>query len=187
MVVSLSPHLVETQSSEMEHSSRWYSDVRCERTPSQPRRPADGLEVPVLLDGELGDRFAGFADAVGDALGPARLDADDHNGSDVGVGASADHGPEMQFQIFTELQTAIGMRDGQRALDIVGNSLTGGVGDVVDGQNDNVVADPDPAVFAPVSLHRHVGVFGRHFGRLLTSAWFCNCGCGRGRPLGCRQ
>lgn len=60
-----------------------------------PGRSADGFQIALLLDGELGNRLASLADAVGDALRPARLNADHHNRVDVGVGACADDGAEM--------------------------------------------------------------------------------------------
>jgi hypothetical protein len=117
-----------------------------------PGGGADRLEIALLLDRELRDRLAGLADAVGDALGPARLDADHHDSGHVGVGAGADHGAEMQLQVLAELQAAIGVRDRQRALDVVGHGLAGGVGDVVHRQDEHVVAHADAAVFAPVGL-----------------------------------
>jgi hypothetical protein len=112
-------------------------------------------------------------------------------GGDVGVGAGADHGAEMQLEVLAELQAAIGMRDRQRALDVVGHRLAGGVGDVVHGQDEDVVAHADAAVLAPVALDGDVGVFRIcHFflmSSLLTSVSFCNCGCGHVRPWGCRR
>ena len=71
----------------------------------------------------------------------------------------------MQFEIFAELQPAIGMRQRQGALDIVAHSLTGGVGEVVEGKNDHVIADACAAVLAAktvkiVSAHSyHLFVF----------------------------
>jgi hypothetical protein len=104
VVVSLSPHLVDTQSSEIEHSSRCSSVAQWTKSLAFPAGGADRLEIAVLLDRELGHGLAGLADAVGDALGPARLDADHDDGGDVGVGAGADHGAEMQVEILAELQ-----------------------------------------------------------------------------------
>jgi hypothetical protein len=114
------------------------------------------FEIALLLDRELGDRLAGLADAVGDLLGPARLDADHHDGRDIGVGAGADDGAEMQLQVLAELQPAIGVRNRQRALDVVGHGLAGRVRDVVHRQDEDVVAHAHPAVLAPVALKRHV-------------------------------
>ena len=56
---------------------------------------SDHLMVAVLFDGKARHRFVGLGDAVDDALRPRRLDADDYNGSDVGVGAGADQGAEV--------------------------------------------------------------------------------------------
>jgi len=57
----------------------------------------------------------------------------------------------MQFEVFTELQPAVMVRQGHRALDVVGHRLAGGVGQVVQRQDDDMVADADPAIFAAVS------------------------------------
>ena len=78
------------------------------------------IDVAVQLDAEAGHRLAGLGDAVDDALGPAFLDADHHAGGDVWIGAGADDGAEEQVEVFAELQPAIGVRDRQRALDVVG-------------------------------------------------------------------
>jgi hypothetical protein len=116
----------------------------------------DGLQIAILLDRQTGHRLAGGSDPVDDLLGPARLDADHHHGRDVRVRAGADDGAEMQLEILAELQPAIGMRNRQRALDVVGNGLAGRVRDVVDRQDEDVVAHADPAVLPPVALKRHV-------------------------------
>jgi hypothetical protein len=58
----------------------------------------------------------------------------------------------MQLEVLAELQAAIGMRDRQRALDVVGHRLAGRVGDIVHRQDEDVVAHADPAVLAPVAL-----------------------------------
>ena len=102
----------------------------------------------MALDAEADHRLAGLGDAVDDALGPAVLDADDHDGGDVRVRAGADQRAEMDFQILAELQAAIGVRDGERALDVVGDGLAGGVGEIVERQQQHMVAHADAAVLA---------------------------------------
>jgi hypothetical protein len=57
----------------------------------------------------------------------------------------------VQVQVGAELQAAIGVRDGQRALDVVGDGLGRGVGQVVQRQDDDVVAHAHAAVLAPVA------------------------------------
>ena len=113
-----------------------------------PAGLADGLEIALLLDREALDRLAGRRYAVDDDLGPFRLDADHDNGGDVRVRAGADDGAEMQVQVLAELQAAIGVRNDQRALDVVRHRLAGGVRNVVDRQDQDVVADADAAVLA---------------------------------------
>jgi hypothetical protein len=43
------------------------------------------------------------------SVGPLGLDADDHHGGHVGIGAGADQGAEKQFQVFAELKAAVGV------------------------------------------------------------------------------
>ncbi len=149
-VVSLSPHFVETKSSSMEQASRCFSLAHC--TNSRALREALAIvhDVAVALDRESGDRLAGFGDAVDDAAGPARLDADDDAGGDVGIAAGADERAEMEFEIFAELQAAIGVRQRQRALDVVGDRFGGGVGKIIERQNHDVIANADAPVFPAV-------------------------------------
>ena len=115
------------------------------------RRLGHGVDVAVLLDREAGHRLAGLGDAVDDMLGPARLDPDHHHRGDVGVRARADHGAEVQLQILAELQATIGVGQCLGALNMARDGLAGRVGDVVDGQDDHVVAHAHAAVLAPVA------------------------------------
>ncbi len=140
----------------------------------------DRLQVAILLDGEARNRLAGLGYAIDDALGPARLDPDDDAGRHVRIGAGADHGAEMQVEIGAELQPAIGMRQGHRALDVVGDTLAGGVGDIVDRQDHDMVAHADTAIGAAIALECVIGVFRSHQAAL-TSAWFSDCGHGHAR------
>ena len=69
----------------------------------------------------------------------------------LGLRAGADQRAEVQLQVGAELQAAVGMRDGERALDVVRDGLGGGVGQVVHRQDDDVVAHADAAVLALVA------------------------------------
>ena len=122
----------------------------------------DGLQIAVLLDREADHRLAGCRDAVHHLLGPARFDADDNACGDVRVGTRADDGPEMQLEIFAELEAAIGMRNGHRALDVVGHGLAGRVRDVVQRQDDDMIAHTHPAIFTPIGIDGDVGIFRCH-------------------------
>ena len=75
---------------------------------------------------------------------------DDDRG-DVGIGARADQRAEMQVEIGAELQPPVRMRDRHRALDVVRDSLARRVRQVVDRQDDDVIAHADAAVLAAVS------------------------------------
>ena len=128
------------------------------------RSGADGLQVAVLLNAEAGHRLAGFGNAVHHALGPLGFDADNHHSGHVGVAAHADQRTEMQVQVFAELQAAVGVGQGQGALDVVGHGLAGGVGKVVQGQDEHMITDAYPAIVAAIAhkslLHR------------ITTSWF---------------
>jgi hypothetical protein len=110
--------------------------------------------VAVLLDAEMRHRLAAGADAVGDLLRPGVLDADHHHRGDVRVGAGADERPEMQIQVGAELQPAVRVRDRERSLDIVLHRLCGCVREVVDRQDEDVVAHADAAALALVAPKR---------------------------------
>ena len=114
-------------------------------------RGTDGVVLAVLLDGETDNRLAGLGDAFDDAIGPLRLDADDNHCGNVRIAARADQGAEIQVQIVTELQAAIGMRQGHGALNIVRYRFASGVGQVVQGQDDNMVTNAHTAIFTTVS------------------------------------
>jgi hypothetical protein len=118
----------------------------------------DGVVVAVALDAEADDRLAGGRDAVDHLLGPAVLDADDDDRRHVGIAARADQRAEVELEVGAELQPAVGMGNRERALDVVRDSFGGGVGQVVQRQDDDVVAHADAAVFAAIA--EEGGVFG---------------------------
>ena len=122
-------------------------------------RLCDGGDIAVAFDTKADYRLAGLLDAVDHDLGPAVLDADHDDGGDVRVGAGADQRPEVQVEVFAELQAAIGVRQRHRALDVVGHRLAGGVGEIVQRQDDDVVAHADPAILTPPAPERGVVVF----------------------------
>ena len=121
-------------------------------------RLGDGGDVAVAFDAEAGHRLAGLGDAVDHALGPAVLDADDDHRGDVRIRAGADQGAEVQIEVLAELQPAVGVRQRHRALDVVGDRLAGGVRQVVERQDDDVVAHADAAVLAPPAHERQVAM-----------------------------
>src|SRR6266704_5358480 len=112
---------------------------------------ADGFRVAVAFDAEEGHRFPRRGDSVGDALRPAVLDADHHRRGDVGIGPRPDQRLEVQLEVRAELQPPIGMRDRERPLDVVRYRFTGRVGEIVDGQDKDVVSYADATVVAFVS------------------------------------
>ena len=72
----------------------------------------------------------------------------------LGFDPGADQRAEMQIEVGAELQAPVRMRDRERALDIVRHRLAGGVGQVVDRQDDDVIAHADAAVLAAIALKR---------------------------------
>jgi hypothetical protein len=93
----------------------------------------DRVVVAVKLDAEALHRFPGRCDAVDDTLRPLIFDADHHNGGDVGIAAGADQRAKVQLEIRAKLQPAVGMRNCQRAFDVVRDRFGGGIGKIVDG------------------------------------------------------
>jgi hypothetical protein len=122
----------------------------------------------VALDGEALYGFSCLADALDHAAGPLRLDADDDDRGDVGVAAGADQGAEVQLQVLAELQAPVVVRQRQAALDVVGHLLAGGIGEIVQRQDDDVVADADAAVLAAVTEE----IICAHLSASPTSVWF---------------
>ena len=150
--MSHSPHLVETQRSEISHL-----------LPLQFGRPlhqllrlvgglGDGGDIAVSLDPEADDGLSGLGNSVDDDAGPAILDTDDHDRRDIGVRSGADQGAEMEFEIFAELQPAIGMRDRHRALDVVGHRFANGVRQIVKRKDQDIIAHAHAAILTPPAL-----------------------------------
>ena len=88
-----------------------------------------------------------------------------------GLLPGADQRAEVEIEVGAELQPAVRMRNRQRPLDVVRDRFARGVGQVVDRQDDDVVAHADAAVLAAVTpeslLHRQ----SRMVSAALTSAW----------------
>jgi hypothetical protein len=57
----------------------------------------------------------------------------------------------MQLEIFAELQPPVSVRQRHRSLDVVGDRFSGGVREIVERQDDDVVADADASVLAAVA------------------------------------
>jgi hypothetical protein len=115
------------------------------------RRAHDRVVVAVQLYAEALHRLAGRPDAVDDALRPLLLDTDDDHGGDVRIAAGADQRAEVQVEIRAELQASVRVGDRERALDVVSDRLARGIRQVVDGQDDHVVAHADAAILAAIA------------------------------------
>jgi len=76
---------------------------------------------------------------------------DDDDCGNVRIASRADQRAKVQVEVGSELQPPIRMRDRQHALDIVRDRFGRGIGQVVDGQHDHVVAHTDTAILAAVS------------------------------------
>ena len=103
-----------------------------------------------------------FGDAVDDAAGPRRLDADDDARGHVRVRADADQGAEEELEVFAELQTAVGVRQSERSLDVVRHRLARRIGQIVERQDDDMIANADTSVLAPIPVEvvaSHVTTF----------------------------
>src|SRR5260370_3660077 len=110
------------------------------------RRGSDGADIAVLFYRKTRDRFAGFSDAFDDLIGPPGLDADNDAGGDIWIGACSDQSAEVQLEIFSKLEPTIGVRQRQGSFDVVGHRLAGGVGEIVERKNGDVIADAHASV-----------------------------------------
>ena len=111
----------------------------------------DGVDLAVLFDAEAGNGLAGLGNAVHHVLGPLFFDADNDDGGNVRVAAGADQGAEVEVKVGTELQTAVRMLDGNGAADVIGNGVASGLGKVVQGQNQHMIANAHAAVVAAIT------------------------------------
>jgi hypothetical protein len=108
----------------------------------------------VALDAEADHGLAGLGDAFHDPVGPALLDADDDDGGNVRIASGSDQSPEMQIEIGAELEPAVGVRQRQRSLDVVGDGLAGRIGKIVEREDHDVIAHADAAVLAAPAPER---------------------------------
>ena len=116
---------------------------------SLARGSRDRIDVAVLLDREPRHRLARLGDAVDDPRSPSRLDPNDDHSGDIGVGAGPDERAEEQLEVCPELQTPVRMRKGQSALNVMLHRLASCIGEIVERQDDDVVADADAPVLSP--------------------------------------
>jgi hypothetical protein len=122
----------------------------------------DRVVIAVELDAETRHGFPGLGDAVHDALRPFCLDPDHDDSRHVRIGARADKRAEMKLQVGAELEPSVGMGDRQRALDVVRNGFARRVRQIVNGQDDDVIAHADATVLTPIAAE--CGVCVDHFG-----------------------
>jgi hypothetical protein len=127
----------------------------------------DGVVVAVQLDAEARHGLARRPDAVDDLLRPLVLDADHHDRGHVRIRPGADQRAEVQLEVGAELQPAVGVRNRQRALDVVRHRLARGVRQIVHRQHDHMVAHADAAVLAAVPEECRV----HRASAPVTSAW----------------
>src|SRR5690606_9382217 len=99
----------------------------------------------------------------------------------VRIGAGADQRLEVQVQVRTELQPAVGVGDRHRPLDRRRDRFGGRVGQVVQRQDDDVVAHAGAPVLATVAPEGGVPVDYCHVGPLayqrlvlMLCTWACS-------------
>ncbi|MGF6986996.1 hypothetical protein QFZ99_006537 [Paraburkholderia atlantica] len=114
------------------------------------------------FDAEAHHRFAGLRNPIDDTLGPALLDTDYHHRRDVRIAACADQRAEMQFEVGAELQPPIRMRQRHGPLDVVFDRLRRGIGQIVDRQDDHVVAYAHAAIVATIAAKSRIQVNHAH-------------------------
>jgi hypothetical protein len=57
----------------------------------------------------------------------------------------------MQFQIFAELQTTVRMRKRERPLNVIGDGFRAGVRQIVEREDDHMIAYADATVLTPIA------------------------------------
>ena len=113
--------------------------------------------VAMAFNAKANDGLASRCNAFHYFGGPAVFNTDDHHSCHVRVAASANQSTEVQVQVGTKLQTAIRVRYRHAALDVVRHRLSGSVRQVVQRQNNHVVANTNAPVFTAVA--QEGGVF----------------------------
>ena len=90
-------------------------------------------------------------DSFDNPAGPTWLDADHDAGCYVRIAAGANERAEMQLEVFAELQPAVGVRKRQGAFNIVSDCFGAGVGQIVEREDDYVIANADSPVLPPIA------------------------------------
>jgi hypothetical protein len=133
----------------------------------------DRVVVAMKLDAEPGHGLAGGGDAIGHFFRPLVFDPDHDDRGHIRIAAGADQRAEVKVEVGAELQPTVRVRNRDRALDVVGDRLGRGVRQIVDRQDDHVVANADAAVLAAVTpeclFHVSLSMSGRA-GRASISA-----------------
>jgi hypothetical protein len=57
----------------------------------------------------------------------------------------------MQLQVFAKLQTSVGVRKSQHPFNIIRDGFSAGVGQIVERENDNMIAYADSTVLTPIA------------------------------------
>ena len=119
------------------------------------------LEAFVAADVSLGDHLAeqlalAVTDPVCRLIGQYLIDAVDDAGylrTDL-LSVAEKLGCPLQLveEVLAELQAAVGMRDGHRTLDVVGHRLAGRIGEIIQRENDDMIAHAHASVLATISL-----------------------------------
>ena len=110
----------------------------------------DGVDLAVLFDAETGNGLARPGNAVHHVLRPLFFNADDDDGGNVRVAARADQGAEVEIKVGAELETTIRMLDGHGAADVIGNGVAGGLGKVVQRQNQHMVTNAHATIITAI-------------------------------------
>src|ERR1700735_2625362 len=82
-------------------------------------------DVTVALHVKAGPRFAPRCNSIDDTLCPHGLNTDDDAGSYIRIGSGANHRTEVQIKVCTELQPAVCVGPGERALYMSGDGFAG--------------------------------------------------------------
>ena len=116
--------------------------------------------VAVAFNTVANDGLAGFGNALNDLGGPTVFNPNHDHCCHVGVAASADQRAKVQVQVRAKLQPPVRVRYGHAAFDVVRHGFSGGVRQIIERQNNDMVTHANAAVLAAVA--QKCGVFINH-------------------------
>jgi len=112
--------------------------------------------IAVAFDAKAHNGLSSRRNSINDALGPAILNADHHHRGNIWVAAGANQCLKVEIQVRAKLKASVRMGDRHGALDGHCNGLCGSIGEIIERQDDDVIADTDTLVIAAIAPERSI-------------------------------